>query len=385
MKTIKEVPIDQIHVGERYRRDVGDIDSLARSIGEIGLLHPIVIQDGKLIVGQRRLEAHRTLGRPTVPAIEINGFEDLLPLLKAERDENMCRKDFAPSEAVALGRRIEPMERMEAKDRQATQARINQPQSDSEVGKLPTSEKGRARDKVGQAVGMSRRTYEKAEAVVEAAEQNPAKFSELQEEMDRTGSVDKAYRKLRQEQVRAERQSPPALTGTPERFIVLLADPPWRYEHTESESRAIENQYPTMSLDEICELPIQDVCTEDVILFLWATSPKLAEAMQVLEAWGFTYRTCAVWDKEKIGMGYYFRQQHELLLVAAKGHPPTPAPSDRVSSVVRSPRLKHSQKPEVVYEIIEAMYPNLPKLELFARNNRDNWSAWGNEHVGEPV
>jgi N6-adenosine-specific RNA methylase IME4 len=226
---------------------------------------------------------------------------------------------------------------------------------------------------------MSGRTYEKAKAVVEAAREAPEKFSDLKDEMDRTGRVDKAYRRLRQQQVQAERQSVPPLHSEDGPFSVLYADPPWRYQHTESESRAIENQYPTMSLDEICNLPIHEVCADDAILFLWATSPKLEEAMKVLEAWGFIYRTCAVWDKEKIGMGYYFRQQHELLLVAAKGHPPTPDPSDRVSSVIRTPRLKHSQKPEVVYEIIEAMYPHLPKLELFARSLRNQWSAWGNE------
>ena len=163
------------------------------------------------------------------------------------------------------------------------------------------------------------------------------------------------------------------------RYPVLYADPPWRYERAESESRAIENQYPTMALDEICALPVADLATPDAILFLWATSPKLAESMRVIESWGFTYRTCAVWDKQKIGMGYYFRQRHELLLVATRGSVPTPAPGDRVASVIVEPREQHSAKPAKFAELIESMYPTLPRIELFCRSPRQGWAVWGNQ------
>ena len=94
---------------------------------------------------------------------------------------------------------------------------------------------------------------------------------------------------------------------------------------------------------------------------------------------GFSYRTCAVWDKEIIGMGYYFRQQHELLLVATRGNVPTPLPGDRVSSVIRSRRELHSKKPECVYKIIEAMYPSLPKLEMLCIPVSELFSAIGFE------
>ena len=164
-----------------------------------------------------------------------------------------------------------------------------------------------------------------------------------------------------------------------ERYPVIYLDPPWRYEHAESESRAIENQYPTMSLEEIKAMDMTKVAFDDCVMFMWATSPKLAEAFEVLEAWGFSYRTCAVWDKQKIGMGYYFRQQHELLLIAVKGQPPTPAPADRPSSVFSYPRGNHSAKPHEVYEIIEAMYPTLPKIEMFCRTPREGWGVWGNQ------
>lgn len=197
----------------------------------------------------------------------------------------------------------------------------------------------------------------------------------------------KAIRTKKAEERRAERiekiveisKGNAPLGQIAERYPVIYADPPWRYEYIETESRAIENQYPTMTLDEIKALDLDAIALDDCVLFMWATSPKLAEAFEVLRAWGFEYRTCAVWDKQKIGMGYYFRQQHELLLVAVRGQPMTPAPANRPSSVLSFPRGEHSAKPVEVYELIEAMYPELPKLEMFCRSPRDGWGAWGNQ------
>ncbi len=171
---------------------------------------------------------------------------------------------------------------------------------------------------------------------------------------------------------------PPPLP--PGKYSVIYADPPWRYEHSKTISREIENKYPTMELEEICRFPVEELINDDAILFLWATSPKLEEALSVMEAWGFTYRTCMVWAKDKIGMGYYARQQHELLLIGRKGNMPAPEPGNRPSSILNAPRTKHSRKPTEFYSIIEGMYGEYPKLELFAREPRDGWRSWGNEH-----
>jgi len=162
-------------------------------------------------------------------------------------------------------------------------------------------------------------------------------------------------------------------------YNIILADPPWRYEYSISDSRKIENQYPTMELKDICNINISLLCAEDSVLFLWATNPKLSEALSVIESWGFIYRTNLVWVKDKIGMGYYFRQQHELLLLAVKGKPTTPLPNTRVSSVYNSPRVKHSKKPDGIHDLIETLYPNGSYLEMFARTKREGWEEWGNE------
>jgi N6-adenosine-specific RNA methylase IME4 len=191
----------------------------------------------------------------------------------------------------------------------------------------------------------------------------------------------------RRRQQRIDTIVEPDATPTPELagqlFHVLLADPPWRYEHVRTESRAIENQYPTMELDDIAQLDVP--AADDAVLFCWATSPKLVEAFEVLTGWGFTYRTCMVWVKDQIGMGYYARQQHELLLIASRGQLPTPAPENRPASVFMAPRGAHSVKPAVAQELIERMYPEYARVELFARNTRPGWQAWGNQIAGHDV
>lgn len=160
-------------------------------------------------------------------------------------------------------------------------------------------------------------------------------------------------------------------------YDLVLADPPWRYEHCEANNREIENQYETLSLEEIGRQSPE--VKEDSILLLWATAPKLKEALWVMATWGFDYRSCAVWDKEVIGMGYWWRIQHELLLVGVKGNPGSTPESERVASVFREKRKGHSQKPEVVYEWIERAFPLAKKLEMYCRTPRKGWGIFGNE------
>jgi N6-adenosine-specific RNA methylase IME4 len=167
------------------------------------------------------------------------------------------------------------------------------------------------------------------------------------------------------------------------KFVVIYADPPWQYDHAPlgGDNRAIENHYPTMTLEEICALPVGDIANENAVLFMWTTSPKLEESMQVLAAWGFSCRTTMVWIKDKIGMGYHVREKHEILLIAKRGELPPPATDRRPDSVVEAPRLEHSAKPPIFYELIDLMYPDVRKIELFGRAPEDRalWSTWGNQ------
>lgn len=158
---------------------------------------------------------------------------------------------------------------------------------------------------------------------------------------------------------------------------LVLADPPWKYDFSETDNRKIENQYGTLTIDEIkAKSPIT---TPDAVLFLWATQPKLREALDVMDAWGFEYKSGAVWDKESIGMGYWFRGQHELLLVGTRGKFSPPKEFLRVSSIFKEKATGHSTKPNQVYEWIEKAFPDCRKLEMFARKVRKGWQAEGDE------
>ena len=192
--------------------------------------------------------------------------------------------------------------------------------------------------------------------------------------------VSKALHTIKQAKAAKEnkrlRKSPPKLPKDAP-WQIILADPPWRYEHVKTTSRAIEQQYPTMTLAEICAMQVEALCADDAVLYLWATPPKLEEAFEVIRAWGFSYRTCAVWVKPGIGMGYWFRQRHEILLVSTRGTPRSPLESLRRDSVFECPTAAHSAKPEEVAELLEAQYPDRAKVELFSRSPRDGWLSHG--------
>jgi N6-adenosine-specific RNA methylase IME4 len=163
------------------------------------------------------------------------------------------------------------------------------------------------------------------------------------------------------------------------RFSLILADPPWDDEFGPG-SRSIENHYPTMNFEDICALPVSDIAHDRAVLFLWATPSMIEMALTTARSWGFEYRTQMVWVKPSIGLGKYVRQRHELLLICRRGDHPAPDATRLPDSVIEAPRGKHSEKPEVFFEIIERMYPSAEKIELFRRGPaRDGWVAWGAE------
>lgn len=163
-------------------------------------------------------------------------------------------------------------------------------------------------------------------------------------------------------------------------YHVIYADPPWRFEPFSRDSgmdRAADNHYPTMDLEAIKALEVP--AASDAVLFLWATAPMLPEALEVMAAWGFEYKSHCVWVKNITGTGYWFRSLHELLLVGTRGNIPAPAPGEQYASVIELNVGEHSAKPMGFAEMIEELYPGLRLLEMFARAPRLGWTVWGNE------
>ena len=228
---------------------------------------------------------------------------------------------------------------------------------------------------IGVSKKQSHRWQTMAELPEERFEQHIAEIEQKSDELTSIGVL----RLARKENRPTINSIQPLPEGV---YDVVYADPPWKYDFSETESRAIETKYETMNLGRIKSLDIRDCFAENSVLFLWATAPKLLEALEVMRAWGFVYRTSAIWDKEIIGMGYWFRGQHELLLVGTKGSFSPPEEERRISSVIRERRREHSRKPVSIRKDIERMLPNGKGLEIFARpdSERSNyWTPWGLE------
>ena len=166
------------------------------------------------------------------------------------------------------------------------------------------------------------------------------------------------------------------------RYGVILADPPWRFEPYSRETgmdRAADNHYATSELKQIKAIDIGSIAAPDCALYLWATRPMIEDAHAVMRDWGFKYKTQQAWDKEILGTGFWYRDLHEILLFGTKGKVPAPAMGTQWPSLVRERKRAHSVKPEWAYRMIEEYFPNMPKIELFARTARPGWAAWGAE------
>lgn len=166
-------------------------------------------------------------------------------------------------------------------------------------------------------------------------------------------------------------------------FDVILADPPWTFAtySVKGKGRSAERHYPCMPLADIKALPVAAIAASSCALYLWTTVPHLANAIGVISAWGFTYKSQFVWRKNRQATGYWAANQHEMLLIAARGG--RIAPRFRgirlASSVIDAPVRQHSRKPDEARRIIEAYHPDARRIELFARERSPGWTVFGNE------
>ena len=164
------------------------------------------------------------------------------------------------------------------------------------------------------------------------------------------------------------------------KYKTIVADPPWQYKNRKTGrdmKHGAEAKYKTLSLREICSLPIQDIADKNCVLFLWATTPLLPEAFHVMQEWGFKYKTAIYWRKIMLmGMGFWFRGQVELCLLGIRGK--VKAFRAQKCNFIQCKAGKHSQKPKEFFDLIEPYTPK-PRIELFAREKRKGWNAWGNE------
>lgn len=163
-------------------------------------------------------------------------------------------------------------------------------------------------------------------------------------------------------------------------YGVLYVDPPWDflvYSRRTGMVRHAANHYPVMSLDALAALKLP--AAKDCVLYLWTTVPHFANALRLIEGWGFEYKSAHAWTKPDQGTGHWVRENLELLLISTRGTVPAPAPGEQFLSAIEHPRGEPSEKPDIFAEMIAQLFPNVPKLEMFARKPRDGWDVWGNE------
>lgn len=382
------IPVSDIKVENRIRKDFGNLQELADSIAAIGLLQPIgITEDSVLIFGERRLRAVRDiLGWPEIEAREVN----VEAIILGEFHENVMRKDFTISERVAIGEALESY----LGNRQGQRTDIELPEN------FPEVEQGKeTREIVAARAGFGNNaTYRQAKEVISKADpmlieamdrgqiaiskasqlvEQPVEFQQSVAWKVMNGEAKTATEAIRQIK-HEERPSIPEATG---KYRVLYADPPWDYGNKNLQQYGhASHHYPTMTIEEICELDIKSLSDDDAVLFLWTTSPFLEDSFKVINAWGFQYKTSFVWDKVKHNFGHYNSVRHEFLLICTRGSC-IPDHNELFDSVITMERGEHSEKPEHFRMLIDTLYTHGKRIELFARKEAIGWDTWGNEHV----
>jgi N6-adenosine-specific RNA methylase IME4 len=362
---------------------------LAGDIHQNGLHFPITLHEGMILDGRNRYRA--CLQAKIEPAfIEFGNGDPVSYVISA----NAVRRDLTKSQRAAAAVNAE-----ELVQRLQTEAKERQKASGGDVRNKTVVQKfaqpsEKTRDQLAKLFAVNRQYIQDAWAIkslpAELDELTKAKDKEWQQLAARfvelrslfpqllSGDLDMGAAKREREKFEYEKRVLAAAIAKRKLPELVLADPPWDYnDGTTSPDRVIENQYATLNLETICSH--KPDTAPDCILLLWATAPLLREALRVMEEWSFAYVTHAIWDKQKPGLGYWFRGRHELLLVGTKGKPARPIESKRVDSIFEEPRGKHSEKPQAVYDWIEAAFAPLEKLEMYARKARDGWKVWGDE------
>lgn len=352
--------------------------ALMDDIRDNGLRQPIVLFENKILDGRHRYRACLELGRRPV-SVQYDGDDPLSYIIS----HNLSRRHLDESQRAMVAAKLEAL--THGGDRKSkTQICVLNVTRKEAAERVNVSERS---------VNSAKKVLKKgSQSLVDAVENGQiavsvaAKIAEMEPEKQHQIIADPKPEQAIKKVARAEKEQALAaktiLQSTEigqKRYGVIYIDPPWRYE-TFSENgmdRSADNHYPTMSMFDMLTMDIP--AADDCVMFMWATVPMLPEALDLLEGWGFDYKSQICWVKDRIGTGYWTRNKHELLLIATKGHVPAPAMGMQPPSVFELPVGRHSEKPAFFADMIAALYPTTPKVEIFARIGRPGWAVIGNE------
>jgi N6-adenosine-specific RNA methylase IME4 len=343
-----------------------ELAQLEANILRDGCRDPLVVWDDILIDGHNRFEICTQHGIQ-FQTVEME-FEDRDAAMDWMDTNQLGRRNLTNDQrSILRGRRYNRTKVTKA-DAGAMKGKAN-----AEVAQAPINTAAT----IAKQHGVSERTIKsdgkKAEAIEKLALTNPDAAKAV---TDGTKRFNEVRREIKLEEVKESVALPDA------KYRVIYSDPPWKYgDQLTEDYGSIKFHYPSMTIAELCELPVKDMVDDDAVLFLWVTSPLLFECEPIIKAWGFKYKTSFVWDKIKHNMGHYNSVRHEFLLICTKGSC-TPDAKQLFDSVQSIERTQHSAKPEEFRDIINTLYPHGKKLEMFARKEApEGWDNWGNQSL----
>lgn len=405
---VREISVRAVVVRDRLRAlSESTVNELAESMSRVGLLNPITVHQPNvspvLVAGHHRLAAAKKLGWETIRCYVLPSETSADDLKLSEIDENLARGELSAAErALHIDERKAIYERKHGPAKAAGGiARAKKAGQATEKFAVASFTKDTAK-KTGRTDRSVRQDAHRAKAIPNLADvvgTSLDKGAELDalaklpvekqsEIISRAKAGEKVSAKTAAKQVKRaeiEKQTAQKIVALPtKRYGVIYADPEWKFKaySEETTGRGPQDHYAVSETQSIASRDVAGISYDDCVLFLWATVPMLPDALRVMEAWGFSYKSQLVWVKDRTGTGYWSRNKHEILLIGTKGRLAAPAPGTQPESAIHAPVGAHSEKPEVFAELIERLYPNTPKIELNRRGPaRPGWDAWGAEAV----
>jgi len=341
--------------------DEPELAGLAADIAANGLRQPITLYQDQILDGRNRFTACRRSG--VDPIFETYDGDDplayVISLNLKRRHLNESQRSLVAAKLVTTGH---GGDRSKSQICDLTQARAAELLN---VGKRSVEHAAKVRD---QGSPELQRAVETGKVPVSLAAIISSADADTQGAVVKRVNVGvKPLEAFRLE--KAAKIADRLLKNPTGKYRIIYADPPWSYGNSQpNEFGDARDHYPTMSLQAICDLPVKDWAEDNAVLFLWVTSPILRESFQVVEAWGFEYKASFVWDKLRQVMGHYNGVRHEILLVCTKGQC-QPDVRKLFDSVITEKRTEHSRKPAVFYDIIDTIYPNGTRIEMFCRGS----------------
>lgn len=348
-----------------------EFERLRASILAEGVRVPIVIWHGTIADGHNRYAIAREKAPEEVIPFSIKSLDGDLTLEEVKLwviNNQLGRRNLSSYDRAVLALKLKDVLAAQAQERM---------HAGKAADPMAPGPQGATRDQLGKVAGYSGRTMDKIEWIEKHADEETkarirsgkttvgAEHRRIKHDLKKAAAID------------AVESKPEPLPDGP--FDVLVADPPWAYElRPDDATHRGRTGYPPMSAEEIAALPVGELAADDAILWLWVTNSHLLDgsAATVLDAWGFEAKTLLTWNKPSIGAGHWLRGATEHAIMAVRGKPVHTLMGQSTSQTW--PRREHSRKPEQFMELVESLCPG-SKVELFAREQRDGWHAWGAE------